>query len=92
MGVHVQAESSVRVHLLLLSVVAAGARWGKGEPCLGRGGRAQLLALLEQPAELLPDLAAARLALLPLVGIDAQGGVGLSVSQPTLHVDQRDVR
>jgi hypothetical protein len=49
------------------------------------------MALLEQLAELLADLAAARLALFPLVGLDAQRGVGLSVAGPALHVDYRDV-
>src|SRR4029077_6797522 len=56
----------------------SGMAWGGGEceACHRRGG--QFAAPLEELAELLADLAAARLTFFPLVGVDAQGGVGLS--------------
>src|SRR5438270_11559729 len=59
-----------------------GRRWERQR---GRGwgwGTGELPWLLEEPFELLADLAAAGVAVLPLVGVDAQGGVGFSVSEP----------
>ena len=47
--------------------------------------------MLKELAELLSDLASAGFAFFPLVGVHAQGGVGLSVSEPPLHFDERDV-
>jgi len=55
----------------------------------GRGY--QFTAALEELAELLADLAAAGFAFFPLVGVDAQGGVGLAVAEPALHVDDGEV-
>src|SRR6266540_3560133 len=77
--------------LLLLSLVVALCGWRKREPCLVRGGGGQRLAVVEEMAELLPDLAAACLPLFPLVGVDAEGGVGLAVPEPALDVDDGDV-
>jgi hypothetical protein len=51
----------------------------------------ELAAAVEEVAELLSDLAAARLAFLPLVRVDAQGGVGFAVAEPPLHVDDGNV-
>src|SRR5581483_2071763 len=57
----------------------------------GHGWPLQLAVAVEELAELLANLAATRVAFLPLVRVDAQGGVGLSVAEPPLHVDDRDV-
>ena len=63
-----------------------------GSASRGRGsGLGSARRLVEEAAELLADLAAARFAFFPLVGVDAEGGVGLSVSEPALDVDERDV-
>src|SRR5439155_26447824 len=66
-------------------------RWRQREPCLARAGGGERFALVEELAELLADLTAPRLAVLPLVGVDAEGGVGLSMPEPALDVDDRDV-
>lgn len=58
---------------------------------LSRGAGGQRLALVEQLAELPPDLTAPRLAFLSLMRVNAQGGVGLSVPEPALDVDDGDV-
>src|SRR5579884_710491 len=57
----------------------------------GHGWPLQLAAAIEELAELLADLAATGVAFLPLVRVDAQGGVGLSVAEPPLHIDDRNV-
>ncbi len=60
-----------------------------GEPGDGRLGEFALA--VEEVAELLADLAVAGFAFLPLVCVDAEGGVGFSVAEPPLHVDEWDV-
>jgi hypothetical protein len=63
--------------------------WG-GWQCEPRHGRAgQLAAPFEELAELLADLAATCFAFFPLVRVDAQRGVGLSVAEPSLLHDLR---
>src|SRR5207237_25843 len=59
------------------------------EPC--HGWPLQLAVAVEEVAELLADLAATGVAFLPLVRVDAQGGVGFSVAEPPLYVGDGDV-
>jgi hypothetical protein len=56
--------------------------WGGWQREARHGWGGQFAASLEELAELLADLAAACFAFFPLVGVDAQGGVGLSASEP----------
>src|SRR6266540_1090641 len=65
---------------------------GGKAPCLARGrGGEERFGLGEELAELLADLAAPGLAFLPLVGVEAEGGVGFPVAEPALDVDDGDV-
>src|SRR5579884_1179568 len=57
----------------------------------GHGWPLQFAVAVEELAELLADLAAAGVAFLPLVRVDAQGGVGFAVAEPPLHVDDGNV-
>jgi hypothetical protein len=54
-----------------------------------RGGTAGAEAgLAEELAEVLPDLAALGFAEAPLVGVDAEGGVGLAMAEAMLDLDE----
>ena len=69
------------------SGIAGGGR--EREPPVGGG---EGCWLVEEAAELLADLASAGFALFPLVGVDAEGGVGLAVAEAALDVDERGRR
>src|SRR5919206_2560887 len=68
-------------------VSGPGGRWER-QRCRGWGwGRTgECPRLVEEAFELLADLAAAGVAVLPLMGVDAQGGVGFAVPEAALHV------
>src|SRR5581483_7292494 len=54
-------------------------------PRCRRGG--EFAAVVEELVDLVADPASLRVAVLPLVGVDAQGGVGFAVAEPVLDVD-----
>jgi hypothetical protein len=76
------AERSVAVRHRRVRVAGRAGQRSGGAGVRGRGGRGLRVAA---------DLAAAGFAFLPRVRVDAQGGVGLSVSESALHVDDRGV-
>jgi len=49
------------------------------------------LSFGEEAADVVADAALLGVAVFPLVGVDAQGGVGLSVAEAVLHVDDAGV-
>jgi hypothetical protein len=51
-------------------------------------GPSGLIGGREELAELVADLAALRVAVFPLVGINLEGGVGLAMSEAALDVDE----